>query len=139
MKWRSVLLVVFLIVIAIFVLLNLEVIMRTTTLELGFTIVQAPLGFVMLAIIILSFVYFLIYALYLRTVLLIRERKLFSELETAQEIAENAEVSRFNELKNIIEIEFEQLGNKISELVTDKVKNNENAKVMSDQDDKETI
>lgn len=138
MKWRSLLLVVFLIVVTIFVLLNLEVIMRTTTLELGFASVQAPLGVVMVGIFILSFIYFLIYALYLRTVLLIRERKLVSELETAQDIAEKAELSRFNELKNIIEIEFEQLENKISELVTDKVKNIENDKNISEQEDKET-
>lgn len=138
MKWRSLLIVVFLILITIFVLLNLDVIFNSTIINLGFASVQAPLGVIMLGIFILSFVYFLIYALYLRTVLLIRERNLVSELEAAKEIAENAEVSRFNELKNIIEIEFEQLENKISKLVTGKVKNVENDKNISEQEDKET-
>lgn len=92
----------------------------------------------MVGIFILSFIYFLIYALYLRTTLLIREKNLVSELETAKDIAENAEASRFNELKNIIEIEFEQLENKISELVTDKVKNVKNDKNISEIEDKET-
>jgi len=102
MKIRTFLIVLGLIAIGAFVALNWSAITTPTTLSLGVATVQAPLGFLMLTLLSLFSLLFLVFFIYSRTSGLFKERQHSKELQAKQEMADNAETSRFTELRELL-------------------------------------
>ena len=109
MKIRTLFLVVVLALITIFVALNWNQFLTPTTVTLLFAKIQAPLGLIMLGLVILLTLVFFVYALYLRSSAFVTQHKISKDLKEARELAEKAEQSRFTELKVLIETEFKKL------------------------------
>jgi len=102
MKIRTLLMVIFLFAIAAFIVLNWSAITMSTTISLGVATIQAPLGFLMLALLSLFSLMFLVFFIYSRTSGLFKERQHSKEMQATQELADNAETSRFTELRELL-------------------------------------
>ncbi|MDO8320133.1 LapA family protein [Rhodoferax sp.] len=108
MRIRSLLLLLVLTLIAAFTALNWSVFLADTPLSLGVSTVQAPLGLVMLGLLIFVVVYCLVYVLYLQSNVLMDARRNAKELQTHRELADKAEASRFTELRGFVEAGLKQ-------------------------------
>lgn len=106
MTLRSLLFLLVFGVLIAFVLVNWQVLNAPTTLSLAFTEVQAPLGLVMLAFIVAVTVLLLGYIVYLQMSGLLETRRHGKELQTQRELADQAEGSRFTELRSFLETRF---------------------------------
>ncbi len=89
-----------------FVLVNWQVLNAPTALSLAFTEVQAPLGLVMLAFIVLVTALLLGYIVYLQMSGLLEARRHGKELQQQRDLADQAEASRFTELRSYLETRF---------------------------------
>jgi hypothetical protein len=103
MKIRTLLLVIVLVAIATFVALNWSAFMTPTTLSLGVAAIQAPLGVVMLGLLVLFTALFLVFVIYSKTSGFFKERLHAREMHATQELADNAETSRFTELREHVD------------------------------------
>ncbi len=108
MKIRTLLAAIALFAIAAFVALNWSAITMSTTLSLGVATIQAPLGFLMLALLVLFTALFLVFVIYSRTSGFFKERRHAHEMQATQELADNAETSRFTELRELLAPEFKK-------------------------------
>ncbi len=108
MKTRTFLLVVIIAAVAAFVVLNWNSFLAPTTLSLGVTVVQAPLGLVMLGLLVFLAALFLIFVVYLQTSFLIEARRNAKELQAKRELADKAEASRLTELRGYLEAELKR-------------------------------
>lgn len=115
MNLRTALLVILLALIAVFVFLNWTAIVTPTTLSLGFGTVDAPIGMVMLAIIAVLTVFFLLYMAYEQTTVLLEARRTSRALEESRKLADEAEASRFTELRRFLEAELGRVGSRSDE------------------------
>ena len=106
MKIRTLLLLLILATVAVFTLLNWTAFMTPTALTLGVMEVQAPLGLVMLGVVVLLTAVFLLYVVYLQTTLLMDARQNNKELAQQRKLADQAEASRFTELRTYLELEL---------------------------------
>ena len=102
MKIRTLLLLIALVLVAVFVAFNWSAITTPTTLSLGVASIQAPLGFVLLSLLVLFTALFLVFVVYSRASGFFKERHHTREMRAAQELAGNAESSRFTELRELI-------------------------------------
>ncbi|MGH8851706.1 MAG: LapA family protein [Casimicrobiaceae bacterium] len=109
MQVRTLLLVLLLAAVAIFTALNWSTFVAPTDLSLGFIVVRAPLGLIMLALLVLLLALFLIFVVYLQTSVLLDSRRHARELRTQRELADQAEASRFTELRTWLDAEFGKL------------------------------
>jgi DNA anti-recombination protein RmuC len=109
MPLRTILVLLVLVGIAVFAMLNWEEFTRPTTLRLGLGTVEAPLGLIMLAITVLLLVLFLIFVTYLQTSVLLESRRHTRELQTQRQLAEQAEASRYSQLRQYLEAELPKL------------------------------
>lgn len=103
MRIRTLLTLIFCALIATFVALNWNELLRQTTLNLGFTQAQGPLGLVMLGLLLIAVVVFGAYALAVQTASLLETRAHAKEMKNQRELADKAESSRFTELRSLIE------------------------------------
>ncbi len=108
MKVRTLLLLIVLVAISVFAALNWNAIMMPTTLSLGVAVVKAPLGLVMLGILAFVMALFLVFVVYLQTSALLEARRHARELQSTRELADQAEASRFTELKGLLEGELKR-------------------------------
>lgn len=111
MYLRTLLIVLLIGVVSLFMVLNWNVLMTETTLSVGFTTVQVPLGLVLLALALL----FLIYVVYLQSAALVESRRQARELQAQREIAQNAEASRFYQLKTFVEEALREQSNQAAQ------------------------
>ena len=111
MKLSTLLLLLILTAIAAFTALNWHVFITPTELSLGFTTAQIPLGLVMLGLLAFLTSLFLGFVVYLQTSALLETRRHSRELQASRELADQAEASRFNELRNFLEVEVLKLTN----------------------------
>ncbi|HEX5021912.1 MAG TPA: LapA family protein [Candidatus Binatia bacterium] len=111
MHLRTVLIIFVLTVLGFFVAMNWSAFMAQTTLSLGFTSIEAPLGLVLLAITGILTLLFLIYLVYLQSSALIDTRRHGRELQSQREIADRAEESRFQQLRSAMEAQLRDLEN----------------------------
>ncbi|MEF7616905.1 LapA family protein [Aquincola sp. MAHUQ-54] len=88
-----------------FALLNWTAFATPTSLYLGFTTVEAPLGLIMLGLVALLSVVFVVWAISLQATLLMEQRRLNKELQAQRALADTAEASRFTELRSFIAAE----------------------------------
>ncbi|CAN5216022.1 hypothetical protein BH10PSE16_BH10PSE16_19480 [soil metagenome] len=103
MRFRTVILVIAILLIAGFVALNVDEFTRVSVLSLGFTTIQVSLGLVMLALLIATLLIFLASTLYMQSKHVLEARTHTRELNVQRELADKAEVSRFTELRAFLE------------------------------------
>jgi uncharacterized integral membrane protein len=109
MPIRIVLLLIVLAALAIFVVVNWTAFTTPTTLSLLAGSVQAPLGLIMLVITGALALLFLGYAFYLQTSVLLETRRMARELAAQRQLADQAELSRFTELREALDARFDRL------------------------------
>ena len=102
------------ILIGLFAALNWAVISQSTTLNLGLMQVQGPLGVVLLGLTALLAVVFVVYVLYMQTAMLFDSRRQAKDMEVQRNLADQAELSRFTELRAYMQGEL-MLANQRSE------------------------
>lgn len=106
MKLQTLLLLLVLAVIAAFAALNWSAFIAPTTLSVGFATMQMPLGLVMLGLLIFVAVLFLVYVVYLQAGALLDTRRHAREVQANRELADQAEASRFTELRAFLDAEL---------------------------------
>jgi uncharacterized integral membrane protein len=109
MPIRMVLLLIVFAALAIFVVVNWTAFTTPTTLSLLAMSVEAPLGLIMLAITGALALVFLAYAFWLQTSVLLETRRMSRELEAQRQRADQAELSRFTELRQALDARFDHL------------------------------
>jgi uncharacterized integral membrane protein len=105
-----------LLLLAVFTLANWTVLTAATTLSFVVFDVEGPLGVVLLGAMLVLVALFVLYALTLRTSMLMESRRHNQELQAQRKLAETAEASRLSELRTQVEREFAQLRGAIGEL-----------------------
>ena len=106
MKLRTLFLLIVLVAIAAFAALNWNAFIAPSEVSLGVTSVRLPLGMVMLGLLLLLTVLFLAYMVYLQSSSLLETRRHSRELQAHRELADQAEASRFTELRAYLEAEL---------------------------------
>ena len=91
---------------AVFTLANWSVLTAPTTLSFVAFEIDGPLGVILLGITLALVALFALYALALRTNMLMESRRHNQELQAQRKLAESAETSRIDELRAQIEREF---------------------------------
>lgn len=109
MPFRTLLLLLVVGALALFVAINWTAFTAPTTLSLLFGSIEAPLGIIMLAITGVLAAIFLAYAFYLQTTVLIETRRMARELAAQRELADQAEASRFTELRADLDARLDRL------------------------------
>jgi DNA anti-recombination protein RmuC len=107
MKIRTLLLILFILLVAGFVALNFAQILQPTALSFGFTEVQAPLGLVLLGMLALVLVVFLAALVYQQTTHMMEVRRVTREATEQRNLADKAEASRFTELRTFLQAEMQ--------------------------------
>jgi uncharacterized integral membrane protein len=108
MKFLNVTLLIVLAALAIFAVLNWAAIVTPIPLSLLFTDANAPLGLILLAATGLLTLFFLGFVVYMQSSTLMIRKRLNRELEEQRKLADNAEASRFTELRNFLEVELQK-------------------------------
>jgi uncharacterized integral membrane protein len=103
MRARTILMVVVILLVAGFVALNWTEFVRPTQLSFGGPIVDAPLGLVMLGVLVVTVLLFLLLGAVARTHSLVESRQHHRTLEQQRELADKAEASRFTELRTYMD------------------------------------
>ena len=116
MSLRTLLLVAVILLIAGFVALNFEAIVQPTSLNLGFSEIQAPLGLVMLGMVVAVLVVFLLALVYFQTSHLMEVRRITREASEQRQLADKAEASRFTELREFLRTEMQATAARDAEL-----------------------
>ncbi len=106
MKVRSIVLLLLLVFIALFTVMNWSAIMTPTSLSLLVTRVQAPLGLILLMLLGFVTAAFLTFVAYLQSTVLLDTRRHTKELQSQRQLADQAEASRFTELRSFISQEL---------------------------------
>lgn len=109
MKFRTLFLLLILGATAGFSALNWDAFITPTTLSLGVTEVQAPIGVIMLGVVSLLTAYFLLFVIYVQASALFDSRRHAQELKANQELADRAEASRFTDLRGFITTELQAM------------------------------
>ncbi|MBX3604090.1 MAG: LapA family protein [Piscinibacter sp.] len=99
MNLRNLAVVLALALLGAFTLLNWTAFNAPTTLSLGFTQVEAPLGLIMLTVSAALCALFLAYIVFQQAGLILETRRTAKELKAQRELADRAEASRFTELR----------------------------------------
>ncbi len=107
MKIRTLLLILFILLVAGFVALNFDQILQPTVLSFGVTEVQAPLGLVLLGMLVLVLVVFLAALVYQQTTHMMEVRRVTREASEQRTLADKAEASRFTELRTFLQTEMQ--------------------------------
>ena len=109
MRFRTLFLFVILLLSGLFALLNWQAFTTPTTLSLGLGTVQAPLGLVMLGVVLVLGAMCLAFVIYVQGAALMESRRLTKELEAQRQLADKAEASRFTELRTFMMIELQKV------------------------------
>ena len=105
MRTKILFLIIGIVLIAAFAMLNVDEFTRISTLNLGFTTMQLPLGLVMLILVIAILLIFLVTMLYMHSINLLETRKHDKQLTVQRELADKAEASRFTDLRRYMELQ----------------------------------
>jgi uncharacterized integral membrane protein len=96
-------------IITAFSIANWSLIVAPTSISLLVTSVQAPLGLILLGAVLVVSVMFLVFLIYLQTSVLIESRRHARELDAQRQLADQAEASRFTELRGHLDNELKAL------------------------------
>lgn len=105
MKIRTFILIVGSLLMAAFAALNLSEILRPTTIELGFSQIEAPLGLVLLGTLVGALAFFLVAMMLFQTGHLMELRQATKDAKEQRNLADKAEHSRFTELRQWLQTE----------------------------------
>jgi len=108
MKLRTLFFLIVLAAISAFAWLNWFIFITPTILSLGFVEVEAPLGLVMLGVLIFLTALFLVYVVYLQGSVLLEARRHARDLKSSRELADQTETSRFTELRGFLDAELKK-------------------------------
>jgi len=108
MKFRTLILLLVFAGVTLFAALNWHAFLATTPLSLGLITFDAPLGLIMLGLLAFLSVLFLVYLVYIQTSVLFDARRQARELQANRELADQAEASRFTELRNFLSVELQK-------------------------------
>ncbi len=109
MKIRTLFLLAVLVAVGVFAALNWGVFTTPTTLSLGFGVVRAPLGLIMLGLTAFLTVLFIAFAVVMRTSAFFDARRYKRDLQAARDLADRAETSRFTAIQETLEKEAGKL------------------------------
>jgi uncharacterized integral membrane protein len=109
MYLRTVLILLVLGALSLFTALNWNAFITPTTLSLVFATIEAPLGLILLGIVVVLAALFLLYVVYLQSSVLMETRRHARELQAQRELAEQAEGSRFHELRAFLETHLQSI------------------------------
>ena len=109
MYLRTILILLALGMLAIFTAVNWSAITTPTSLSLIFATVEAPLGLILLGVALLLAALFVVYVAYLQSSVLFEARRHARELQAQRELAEQAESSRYHELRAFLETQLQSL------------------------------
>ena len=116
MRFRTLLLIAVILLVAAFVALNFTAILQPTQLNLGISQVQAPLGLVMLGMLVAVFLVFLLALVFFQTSHLMEVRRITREATEQRHLADKAEASRFTELREFMRTEMQTVATRDNEL-----------------------
>lgn len=116
MKILNVIILIVFVGLIIFAASNWNAIITPIPLSLVFMETNAPLGLILLAITGLLALLFLGFVVYMQSSTLMLRKRLNKELEAQRKLADEAEASRFTELRTYLEAELQQLSNQNTEL-----------------------
>lgn len=119
MYLRTVLILFVLGALALFTALNWNAFVTPTTLSVVFATVEAPLGLILLSIVVMLAALFLLYVVYLQSSVLVETRRHARELHAQRELAEQAEGSRFHELRAFLESHLQSIAQQSERFKTD--------------------
>lgn len=108
MRIRTFIFILGCLLIAGFTALNLAEILRPTTIQLGFSQIEAPLGLVLLGTLLTALAFFLVAMLVFQTGHLIELRQATKEAKEQRNLADKAEQSRFTELRQWLQTQEQQ-------------------------------
>lgn len=109
MKVLGVIILAALFLLAVFTLANWSVLTAPTLLSFVAFDVEGPLGVILLGVTLVLVALFVIYALMLRTNMLMDSRRHHQELQAQRKLAESAEASRLSELRAEVADKFARL------------------------------
>lgn len=109
MNILGVVILVALFLLAVFTLANWSVLTAPTLLSFVAFDVEGPLGVILLGVTLVLVALFVLYALMLRTNMLMESRRYNQELQVQRKLAESAEASRLSDLRTQIADEFAQM------------------------------
>ncbi|CAN5683237.1 hypothetical protein BH09PSE5_BH09PSE5_12900 [soil metagenome] len=115
MRIRTILVIVVLLLVALFAALNWSAFLTVTTLNFLFASVEAPLGLVMLGLLGLVVLAFAIYMAVWQGSVLLETRRYSKELQTQRTLADQAEASRFTELRAYLGTEIARLHDRLAQ------------------------
>lgn len=98
-----------LVLVGLFALINWPAFSALTTLSLGFTTVEAPLGLIMMGFIVFLCVLFTVWVISLQAASLMESRRQTKELQAQRDLADKAEASRFTELRTELMARLDRL------------------------------
>jgi len=130
MRLRTVLVVLMIVLIAAFAAVNWTVFMAPTSLNLLFATVEAPLGLVMLGLLAAVVLIFAVYMAVWQGTVLMESRRHTAELQRQRTLADQAEASRFTELRTALHEELSTLGDRLTqanEAVRKEIRDNGNS------------
>jgi uncharacterized protein HemX len=116
MRIRTLLLLLVLLATAAFVIVNWTAVATPTRLRLLVTTVEAPIGLVMLTLVILVVLAFGTYVLVWQSAMMVESRRQTKELQLQRNLADQAEASRFTELRSVLHDELETLANRMAQM-----------------------
>ncbi len=115
MNILGVIILVALFLLAVFTLANWSVLTAPTLLSFVAFDVEGPLGVILLGVTLVLVALFVVYALMLRTNMLMDSRRHNQELQVQRKLAESAEASRLSELRTEVADKFSQLHDAIGQ------------------------
>lgn len=115
MRTRTLIVVLIVVLVAIFAALNWSAFAAPTALSLGVATIQAPLGLVMLGLVAVVVLAFAVYMAVWQGGVLLETRRHAKELQAQRALADQAEGSRFTELRGVMHDELERLTARIAQ------------------------
>ena len=114
MRARTFIALLAIVLIATFAIINWAAFTTPTALSLGFMSFEAPLGLMMLGLVALVVLGFAVYLALWQGTILMETRRHGKELQAQRELADQAEASRFTELRVAMQAEFAALGERLT-------------------------
>ena len=115
MRVRNLILLVMLALVALFLAINWSAVTASARFTLLLTSFEAPIGLVMLALIVLLVATFGVYLLVTQSAILLDSRRHAKELQNQRSLAERAEGSRVAEVKELLQAEIARLDARLTE------------------------
>ena len=116
MRTRTLLVVLVLLLIAAFLAINWSVFAASAKVSFVFASVDVPIGLVMLGILTLIAITFGIYSAVSWSAILLEFRRQAKELTAQRTLADQAEASRFTELRALMHDELQHLSDRIAQM-----------------------